>query len=248
MAHLIKKIFHQLRIRDKGQNNTIRLPKKFKNKNCLISILGNNNVIEIGENFSCGKKFSLRLIGSNNRISIGKNFSCRNNFDLSFYANESKVEIADNVNAYGHLSIDSFGHKKNLTVAIGEGSGFMDTDITCFENNSSVIVGKDCMFSYNTVLYNTDGHPVFEKDGNKVLNRAKDLIIGDHVWVGHSAVILKNVQIGNGCIVGRGAIVTKSFLEENCSIAGVPAKICKHGIRWERAFPDEDPATVENRG
>ncbi|WP_282049061.1 acyltransferase [Maribacter aquivivus] len=48
--------------------------------------------------------------------------------------------------------------------------------------------------------------------------------IGDNVWLGTRVVILPGVTLGNNCIVGAGAVVTKSF-SDNSVIGGVPAKI-----------------------
>lgn len=48
--------------------------------------------------------------------------------------------------------------------------------------------------------------------------------IGNNVWLGTRVVILPGVKIGNNCIVGAGAVVTKSF-GDNLIIGGVPAKV-----------------------
>jgi acetyltransferase-like isoleucine patch superfamily enzyme len=42
-----------------------------------------------------------------------------------------------------------------------------------------------------------------------------------------NAVILPGVVLGDHTIVGAGAVVTKSFPEGYCIIAGVPAKVIK---------------------
>lgn len=52
------------------------------------------------------------------------------------------------------------------------------------------------------------------------------VFIGDNVWVGDNVVILPGTRIGNGCIVGANAVVSGVF-DDNCIIAGVPAKIVK---------------------
>ena len=49
--------------------------------------------------------------------------------------------------------------------------------------------------------------------------------IGDNVYIGPGAKIYGPVKIGNNCVVGANAVVTKSFDEEGLTIAGVPAKI-----------------------
>lgn len=55
----------------------------------------------------------------------------------------------------------------------------------------------------------------------------RDVVIGDNCWIGMNCVILPGVTLGSHTIVGAGSIVTKSFNEGNCIIAGNPAKILK---------------------
>lgn len=53
---------------------------------------------------------------------------------------------------------------------------------------------------------------------------AKNVIIKKDCWIGMNSMILPGVILGNHTIVGAGSIVTKSFEEGNCIIAGNPAK------------------------
>lgn len=52
-------------------------------------------------------------------------------------------------------------------------------------------------------------------------------VLGDNVDIGVGAKILGDVTIANGIVIGANAVVTKSFLEENITIAGVPARRIK---------------------
>lgn len=54
----------------------------------------------------------------------------------------------------------------------------------------------------------------------------KGIRIGDNCWIGSKVTVLDGVQIGNGCVVAAGAVVTKSF-PDNSVIGGVPAKLIK---------------------
>lgn len=51
----------------------------------------------------------------------------------------------------------------------------------------------------------------------------KGIVIGDGVWIGHRATILDGVTLGDMCVVGAGAVVTKSFPPRS-TIVGVPGR------------------------
>lgn len=55
----------------------------------------------------------------------------------------------------------------------------------------------------------------------------KDVNIGKKCWIGMNSMILPGVILGEHTIVGAGSVVTKSFPEGNCIIAGNPAKIIR---------------------
>jgi acetyltransferase-like isoleucine patch superfamily enzyme len=55
--------------------------------------------------------------------------------------------------------------------------------------------------------------------------KSEPIVIGNNVWIGSNAVILPAVTIADGCVIGAGSVVTRSFVEKNCIIAGNPAKI-----------------------
>ena len=62
---------------------------------------------------------------------------------------------------------------------------------------------------------------------NSTLQVPGKISIGKYSWLGMNSVILPNVELGDFTIVAAGSVVTKSFSEGYCVIAGVPAKIIK---------------------
>ncbi len=56
--------------------------------------------------------------------------------------------------------------------------------------------------------------------------RRKGIKIGNNCWIGSKVSILDGVEIGEGCIIAAGAVVTQSFPPHSI-IGGVPAKTLK---------------------
>lgn len=62
---------------------------------------------------------------------------------------------------------------------------------------------------------------------NEAFDYADPIVIGKHCWIGKDANIMPGVVLGDFTIVGAGAIVTKSFNEGYCVLAGNPARKIK---------------------
>ena len=69
-------------------------------------------------------------------------------------------------------------------------------------------------------------------DGN-IINPNKPICIGNSVWIASHVDILKGSSIPDGCVLGFKSLLTSKFKDENCIIAGIPAKILKKDIHWE---------------
>lgn len=70
----------------------------------------------------------------------------------------------------------------------------------------------------------TVGIPHFLLGPSHINDKSKDLVIEEDVWVGSGAFILPGANLGRGCIVAAGAIVTKA-VPPYAVVAGIPAKI-----------------------
>jgi len=94
--------------------------------------------------------------------------------------------------------------------------------------NGNISIGKDVMMGPDVVMMATSH--AFE-DTTIPMNRQGEAVeqsieIGNDVWVGTRAIIMPGVTLGSGCIVGAGAIVTKSF-PNNSVIGGNPARLIR---------------------
>ena len=54
-------------------------------------------------------------------------------------------------------------------------------------------------------------------------DRGGDVVIGDRAWIGYRAIILPGIKIGEGAVVGAGAVVTKD-VDAFAIVAGNPAR------------------------
>lgn len=89
--------------------------------------------------------------------------------------------------------------------------------------DGKIRIGKGTWIAPNVGLI-TANHDIYNLEAHA---KGKDINIGERCWIGMNAVILPGVCLGPATIVGAGAIVTHSFPEGNCVIAGNPAKIIK---------------------
>ncbi len=96
--------------------------------------------------------------------------------------------------------------------------------ITCAKR---VIIGNNAHIAREAVIRDYDGHYIEET----TYRTAKPVTIGDNVWIGYRAMILKGVTIGNNSVVAANSVVTKD-VPANCIVAGNPAKIIRTNINW----------------
>ncbi len=175
--------------------------------NTKVTIKNGDCCLKVGEGCLISNS-QIRLKGNNNTLIIEDDCIIKN----------SKIYLT-----YGN----------NLTVTIGKGTSIEGAYLLP-DHGCSITVGKNCMFSTGIMIRTGDKHPIFDKDTGKKLNHSENISIGQHVWIGRDAVILKGSHINDGSVVGTKAIVTKKFTEKNIILAGAPAKKIKENIAWER--------------
>ena len=105
-------------------------------------------------------------------------------------------------------------------VTIGENSGIWYNAVVRGDRDS-IVIGKESNIQDNAVVHLGSGYPVE---------------IGDHVTIGHGAII-HGCKIGKNCIIGAGALVTQNVeIPDNSLVVGNPGKVkravTEEEIRW----------------
>lgn len=109
-------------------------------------------------------------------------------------------------------------------VTVGDNSGI---GIDC-EVYGPVTIGNDVMMGPEVVIY-TSGHRHDRTDITMIEQGSTEkepVTIGNDVWIGRRVMIMPGVNIGDGCVIGAGAVVTKDIPPWSVA-GGVPAKVLK---------------------
>ena len=90
-----------------------------------------------------------------------------------------------------------------------------------------VSIGRECVIADRVMLIDFD-HGVVEVDRPIRLQGIykRDVRVGNNVWIGYGACILRGVTIGDNAIVGTSAVVTKD-VPPNGVVAGIPARVVR---------------------
>ena len=175
-------------------------------KNVKFDIEGNNNSIVIGKNTRITNAlFFIR--GNNHLVHIGE--EC-------FYGG-GEIWIEDN----------------NCSLIIHDCTTVERAHLAVTEPFSKIEIHKDCMLSNFVEIRTGDSHSILDIATGKRINKAKDVIIEEHVWIGAHAKILKGVTIKKNSVVGTASVVTGD-IPENSIASGIPARVIRDGINWDR--------------
>jgi acetyltransferase-like isoleucine patch superfamily enzyme len=155
------------------------------------------------------------------KISLGDRVSLDDDVLLDASgAGDEGVVIGDNV----ILSRNCVVQGKTGPVVIGE-----KADIGCnciFSSASGIFLGQFILMGANCYIgggrYITDrlDIPMMEQG----LYSKGPVVIQNDVWLGAGVVVLDGVRVGNGCILGAGAVVTKDLPDYSIAV-GVPARV-----------------------
>jgi acetyltransferase-like isoleucine patch superfamily enzyme len=158
--------------------------------------------------------------------SVGEGFQMEK---LPYITGRGRITLGSGVRLSGKPSI-GFSNRLLARPELSVGDDTFIGHDCSFGIASSVSIGKHCYLAGCVGVRDFDGHPV-----DAIRRRAKEptppeairpVVIGDDVWIGAGALIMKGVTVGDRSIVGAGAVVTHNVPPDTI-VAGNPARVVK---------------------
>lgn len=162
---------------------------------------------------------------------------------LAFIGKKVKIEIGP----LAHVILDRWcwvGNRTKLRahggfIRIGSKS-VLGEEIT-FSTYEEISIGRECIIADRVMFIDFD-HIV--ADPEQAIRKqglySKPVRVGNNVWIGYGACILRGVTIGDGAVVGTNAVVTKD-VPANAIVGGIPAKVLRMREAPKRLTWEPDP-------
>jgi acetyltransferase-like isoleucine patch superfamily enzyme len=134
------------------------------------------------------------------------------------------------------------------SVEIGEKSVLgQECTISAYQH---VRIGEQCVIADRAMFIDFDHGVVEVERPIRVQGIYKrDVEVGNNVWIGYGACVLRGVRVGDNSVIGTNSVVTKD-VPANAVVAGIPARIIRmreapRDLRWSRPVePDPEAWTT----
>jgi acetyltransferase-like isoleucine patch superfamily enzyme len=159
---------------------------------------------------------------------------------IAFVSPDVVIQIGE----HGHVDLGRWswlGHGTKIrchegTVSIGAKTVMgQECTISAYQH---VSIGRECVIADRVMLIDFD-HGIVEVERPIRLQGIykRDVRVGNNVWIGYGACILRGVTVGDNAVIGTNAVVTED-VPANAIVGGVPARTIRmreapRAMRWE---------------
>jgi acetyltransferase-like isoleucine patch superfamily enzyme len=142
----------------------------------------------------------------------------------------ARIEVGNRVSleAMKILAVGAPGRTAFLTI----GDGTFINEGSELHVGLRLAIGARCAIAGHVIIRDRDSHRLGSADDQFDLTESlAPVTIGDHVWIGSRAMVLKGVTIGEGAVIAAGAVVTRD-VPPMTLVGGNPARVIKERVRW----------------
>ncbi|WP_455645473.1 acyltransferase [Methanosphaera sp.] len=175
------------------------------------------------------KDSTIKFHGKNNILICEENVRLVNS-RIQFKKDNSIIYLASNKYNY-QLVVDIYN---NSVLFMDKNSSMNGVIHFILSEEKNIFVGKDCLFSFGIWFRLADPHLIYDANSMNRINWSRSIYVGDHVWFGQKAMILKGTHIGSGSIVGAESVVSNKKIPSNTVWAGNPARQVRSNVFYDR--------------
>lgn len=139
--------------------------------------------------------------------------------DVTFDRYPARITIGDNAVLKKGTHLCPCNESASISIGANTTVGYF----TFIFASGNITVGDDCLLAPFVYIVDSDHGTARDLPINRQPNQVADVRIGNDVWVGTGARILKGVTVGDGAIIAAGALVSQSVAPYS-KVAGVPAQ------------------------
>jgi acetyltransferase-like isoleucine patch superfamily enzyme len=161
------------------------------------------------------------LFRTRRRVVGGERLMVYGHIRLSAPSGGGKVVLGERVKLGRKMGL--FLDSPEAKIEIGSFSGVNRRTEICAK--SGVRIGQRCAIGWDVCICDTDYH---EFEG---MNRTEPVEIGDDVWIGSRATILKGVTIGSGAVIGAGAVITRD-VPAGALVTAAKSGVVRENVSW----------------
>ena len=164
-------------------------------------------------------------ITANVRVGFDGTGICDTKYQRNIWNICGNVFIGENVKISAGTKLSC---AEGATLHFGKNTSInVNSQIICMND---IHIGNNVMLSWDVLLMDSDFHQIRDEIGLKPIS--KPIVMGDDVWVGCRAIILKGCVIPKGCIIAANSTIARSYSEEHCLIS--TNGVIKREVRWKR--------------
>lgn len=160
-------------------------------------------------------------------VTVGFNRNCNKGAPSALHLHGKVIIRGTRSHAFGAGCNVSVG--KDAVLDIGDGFGC--TGDTTISVAKSLVIGEDNLWSYNCVVMDNDGHKIYGSEGKRI-NEPREVIFGNHIWMGCGCLVLKGSRIADNNIIAAGSTIKGKITAQN-SVVTTDGKVLKEDINWK---------------